>query len=176
MKYLLTCAMCLLAVCKIMGQEIGTDVKRKYAVVPPEQALALVVNQPKSPIEFQDIKAVISVSGWDEGHIGYSFRLRNRSTKPIRAYTVSRSGGEYAVIADNPKDYIMPGQLAPPFTKTNSEIVPLTDELRDKLKLRGEMKQIVMLMVVRVEYADGTVFDDTTAYNAMLNSLDKNCR
>lgn len=52
------------------------------------------------------------------------------------------------------------------------EIVPLTDELREKLKLKGEMKSIVILMIVNVEFTDGTEYSDEKTYQAMQIFMD----
>jgi len=52
------------------------------------------------------------------------------------------------------------------------EVVPLTKELRQKLELQGPMRATVVLMVIRVEFTDGTVFDDEAVYNALCAFLE----
>ena len=47
------------------------------------------------------------------------------------------------------------------------EIVPLSDELRDKLQLKGSMRSVLVLMVIRVEYADGSVYNAESTYEAL---------
>ena len=49
------------------------------------------------------------------------------------------------------------------------EIVPLTKEVREKLKLEGPMKGVTILMVVSVEYADGTSYNDEITSKALEN-------
>lgn len=52
-----------------------------------------------------------------------------------------------------------------------SEIVPLSKELSEKLRLKEEMKGIVVLMVVSVEFSDGTKYDDEKTFKARKTSL-----
>jgi hypothetical protein len=68
------------------------------------------------------------------------FKLRNRGKKPIRAYMVAAIGlSEWEWKSPNSAHYIMPGQVAA-LPGEEGEEVPLTEDLRDKLKLRGPMK------------------------------------
>lgn len=54
----------------------------------------------------------------------------------------------------------MPGKLVPLGGADDYEVVPLTEELRDKLKLRGPARAgIVTYIVVKVRFADGTTYD-----------------
>lgn len=141
----------------------------RYVIVPPDQGLILVVPQSNSPIKFEDPKLLVDMEGrWTE-----SVDLRNQSKKPIRAYKVAVvAASEWCWQAPDDKHLIMPGQLAPPDAGPQDEIIPLTDELRGQLKLRGSMKVIHMLMVVRVEFNDGTVFEDKN-YDATKDYLER---
>lgn len=65
----------------------------------------------------------------------------------------------------------MPGDKTP--GDDNAEIVPLTDELRDKLKLKGPMRALVVFMIVHIEYADGTVYSAESTYKAFLKYGDE---
>jgi hypothetical protein len=157
-KSILMCIVCLCAFSAARGQQSDPEEGHRFAIVPSDQGLLVVVNQPESPLEFVNPKLLASMRGtWRP-----DFRLRNRGTKPIRAYTVAAiANAEWGWTARDSDHYIMPGQVAPPLGKgEEGKIVPLTEELRDKLKLRGPMKGIMALTVVRVEYADGTVFED----------------
>jgi hypothetical protein len=59
----------------------------------------------------------------------------------------------------------MPGETV---NGANDEIVPLTDELRDKLQLRGPMKAVVVLIVESVKFADGSVYNNEAVSRALL--------
>ncbi len=63
-------------------------------------------------------------------------------------------------------EVVMPGQLVP-LGEGNYEIVPLTEELRDKLNLRGPMTGVGILMITKVTFADGTVYDARPTYKAL---------
>ncbi|HWN11001.1 MAG TPA: hypothetical protein VNO50_17315 [Pyrinomonadaceae bacterium] len=138
-------------------QESNAQDRHRFVVVPSDQGLALIAPQPDSPLRFEDVKLVANVA---TGLWSPSFRLRNRGTKPIRAFTVAAAGsGEWGLEPDS-GPHVMPGQIAPLYEDSRDKIVPLTEELRDKLKLRGSMKNVLVLVVVRVEYADGTRFQE----------------
>jgi hypothetical protein len=47
------------------------------------------------------------------------------------------------------------------------EIVPLTEDLRDKLKLRGPMTAVSVFIILRVEFEDGSVYSDERAFAAL---------
>lgn len=146
------------------GQQIDKGKKNQYVVVPAETILLSIANQPDSPLQFEQAKYLAHIGGGG----GPSYQLRNRGTKPIRAFTVaslntSGTGGSWGLT----EAAIMPGQLVPIQSDPDDEIVPLTDELRRKLNLQGTTKAVVVLMVVRVEYKDGTTYDDSPKYKVL---------
>jgi hypothetical protein len=59
----------------------------------------------------------------------------------------------------------MAGSLTeiPAFTLSSA----LTDELRKKLKLQPPMKGVLVLMVIRVEFTDGSLYDDEPVFLAL---------
>jgi len=133
-------------------------------MLPAEQALLAVAYQPDSPLEFENPKLLQQIGG----HWGQSFNVRNRGTKPIRAFDIGTSAGSgWGWKANDPSAFIVPGQRPGREEADDDEIIPLTEQLRDQLKLRGPMKGVVILMVVRVEYADGSVYDAGQAFEAM---------
>ena len=66
---------------------------------------------------------------------------------------------------------VPPGELVPS-DGDQTEPVALTGELRQKLKLQEPMKGLVVLMVVRVEFTDGPVYDDEKVFKSMLAYMD----
>lgn len=154
--------LCLLLACVVVaasGQQGTLRDDHQLVVLPPDQGLLLVTSQADCPLKFEDAKLLVNMKGlW-----GQSFQLRNQGSKPIRAFTVAAIGAsEWGWEAAGPTHYIMPGQTAPSIKEKDNrdKIVPLTKELREKLKLQGPMKGIAVLIVVRVEYADGSVFEE----------------
>lgn len=152
------------------GQGTDSSEGRQFVVMPRDIGLPLVVVQPESPLEFVDTQLLFSVSSrlWVP-----SFRLRDCGTRPLRAFTVaSAGGGERGWKADSPAKYLMPGQImALNGDGKDDEIVPLTEELRNRLGLRGPMKGIIALVVVSAEYADGSHFQEG-GYEELTEYLD----
>lgn len=132
--------------------------QHQWVVAPRDLALPLIVAQPDSPLDFVETQALINVGTgrWLPG-----FRLRNHGTKPIRSFTVASAGtNEWSWTATISSDYFLPGQIKAIEGDNRDEIVPLTDGLRERLKLNGPMKGIMVLLVVSVEYADGSSFQE----------------
>ena len=157
----------------VLSQQVNEIPLRKLVEVPREITLQVSVLRPDCPIKFEDVHFFVGVEGG--GGIN-SYRLRNVGTKPIRSVTVASSNGAGATYFNNGNVLIMPGQLMPEQVCVNcrkDEIVPLSDELRDKLKLKGSMRSIVFLIVVEVEFMDGTKYSDKTAFDAMTEFLEK---
>lgn len=157
MRYIFLCLLCACFVIPAIGQQSNPQADHQFVLMPSDQGLLLIASQPDCSLKFEDAKLLVNIKGvWGE-----TFALRNQGTKPIRAFTVAAAGSsEWGWQAPDAAHYIMPGQIAPPVREKNGEdkIVPLTQELREKFKLQGQMKGIVVLIVVRVEYADGSVF------------------
>jgi hypothetical protein len=156
-RYILVLLAILCVAATVSGQQSGTETAHVLAILPPDQGILVVIQQADCPLTFEYPKLLINMKGvWVK-----SFRLRNRGTKPIRAFTVAAAGtNEWGWEASGPAHYVMPGQIAPSMGDGNNTIVPLTKELREKLKLQGPMKGIVALVVVRVEYTDGSMFEE----------------
>jgi hypothetical protein len=163
MKYIFLCLLCIGAVGSVSGQQIILQDEHRFVAVPRDQGLLFIVPQPDCPLRFEEAKLVSNMKGiWLP-----SFSLHNHGTKPIRGFKVAVAGnGEWSWEAADPSQYVMPGQSAPFFKDSRDEIVPITEELRDKLKLRGSMKNIQALIVVSVEYADGSRFQ-ADGYDAL---------
>jgi hypothetical protein len=49
----------------------------------------------------------------------------------------------------------------------SSRIIDLTPELRERLKLAGPLRVIVVLVVAKIEYADGSAFSDMKTVKAL---------
>jgi hypothetical protein len=176
MKHLIK-VMWLVCICamSVLAQQ-GESPTRKFVEIPREIGLPLIAIQPNCPIKIEQVRLVAGVEG---GSTDIS-RLRNISAKPIRSVTIASSSGSLITYARDKGVLVMPGQLVPKLSEENlkckecvkDEIVPLTDELREKLKLKGEMKSIVILMIVNVEFTDGTKYDDEKTYQAMQILMD----
>lgn len=140
--------------------------KLRCFIIPADQGIVAVASQPDSPLVFEDVR-IISCNGRGMN----SYRLRNRGLKPIRSYQIAgwTSGGtgfKSGWGGSTPGEVIMPGDLAP-IKEHEAELLPLTKELRKKLKLDGPMEAVLILIVESVEYTDGTSFNNEAASKAL---------
>ena len=159
----LVVALCFALVCVVntVDAQEWRKQKRRYVVVPPEIALVAIANQPGCPVQFENVRVLADLDGGSFP----DFQLRNRGSKPIRSLTYewltpAASGGGSSWPTRYTDEVVMPGQLAPLGGEDDGdEIVPLTDELRDKRNLRGPMHGVVVLIIVKVTFTDGTTYD-----------------
>ena len=162
-----------LALCagSAMGQQPSAE--EEFVMVPREVGLVTVAYQLDCPLVFENVRFLAGVKG---GGVT-SYDLRNRGTKSIRAFKVADSiGSTLSWDVARYRSPVPPGELVPLAEpgKDSSKIVPLTSELREKLKLQGPMQGVVVgLMVVRVEFTDGTIYDDEIAFKAMRSYMDE---
>ena len=177
MRYLVVtlCLVFACGVCSLNGQEVQPRDYRTVFVVPRDVILPVVAAQPDCPLQFEEVKHVKRLNGgsWNV------YRLRNRGTKPIRAYTVAElSTGGPAWTSSWPRkradELFLPGEVHPrPGESTQIEIVPLTEQLRLEAKLPEPMDVVAVLMIVRVEFADGTVYSDEQTHKALQSYFQK---
>ncbi len=159
------------------GQQDTRESKQRYVIPPAENFLLVVAAQPDSPIQFEDTQLIVSAVDSEWGLIG---QVRNRGSKPIRHFTPviwvswgtggTLSGSEWSSGKTTDK-ILMPGQIIKQNCK--GEIVRLTDELRDKLKLRGPMQAVAVLMVERVLFDDGSIYSDEQTSKALQKYFEK---
>jgi len=167
---------CLISVSGGTKQQSEQGKKQQVFIEPHELALPVAVHQPESPLEFVKALVIHSINGGGS-HI---FQVRNRGTKAIRAYTIGTvtsvgTGSEWGGTGYRLDKLLMPGQTKPQTIEDwGIEILPLTDELRNKYKLKGPMKGIIVFMVVRVEFADGSIYDAELEYKALRAFFEKN--
>lgn len=144
------------------AQQVKQGTKEKFVVVPSELVLMTVASQPESGIEFKEVRFLVSLDGGGTP----SFIVRNRGAKPIRAFTIGGVDWTRTWSEHYTKRLLMPGETA--FDGDDDiEIVPLTNELREKLKLNGPMKAKPTVMVIEIQYADGTTYDARSTYEAL---------
>lgn len=152
----------------VVGQQSSFERKEKFVRVPREVGLVTVAYQPDCPLQFENVRFLAGVNGGGMT----SEDLRNRGTKSIQAFTVGDSNGNRWGWNSRNKGPVGPGELVPQEGADWIQIVPLTKNLREKLKLQGPMQGMVVLMVIRVEFTDGTVYDDEAVYKAMRSYVD----
>ena len=170
-----------LAICSVLislalvGVAFGQGTKQleiqRVVIVPASIGLPVIVDQPDCPLQIEEPRLFKSISG---GGGGESYKVRHKGTKPIRSYTIAtwNTAGTGWEVEKLVKGNLVPGQVAT-LVGNEVEFVDLTEGLRDQLELNGEMQAIVMFMVLRVEYVDGSIYDGKPLYEALKRHLDK---
>lgn len=177
MHYRLICALlaCACAASAFAGTSGDGQEKQRYVVVPREYGLPAAASQPDCPVQFEKIAFLRGVDGGER----VTFTLRNTGTKPVSSVTygfaASHGGGWVAgwpMRVTN--EVVMPGQAVPlSESEGHVGVVPLTDELRNKLKLRGPMQAVAVFMVVKVKFSDGSVYDDEPVFKSLQAYFDE---
>jgi hypothetical protein len=166
MRYIISilCLVCLCLANSVHGQEAEKGEKSLAVVMPPEVMLPVVAAQSGCPLRVEKAQIIAYVSGGG----GEIFEVRNVSNKPIRSYTFATLTSIGTGTTVRFERLLLPGQTSPRADEGDeTKIIPLTNELRNRLKLSGPTKGVIVFMVVRVDYADGTVYNDEPAYKAM---------
>ena len=141
-----------------------------YVIVPNELVLLVIASQPQAPIRFEEASLLMSVDGRE---LTVTYNLYNSGAKPIRYLTAvmwTSFGTGGTLTGSGPSSGRITSKLIQPGEtfKENGHhrIVPLTAELREKLKLRDTVNAMVILMVKSVRFADGTVYSDESTVKA----------
>ncbi len=129
----------------------------------------MAASQPDCPIEIAASKLLNPLDG--SRRATFQYELRNRGTKPIRYVSVwalnsTGTGGGPLYNGHSFDEPLMPGMkilMGEPSLK----IVQLTPELREQLKLAGPLRAIVVLVVEKVKYTDGSAFSDMKGVQAL---------
>ena len=152
------------------GQE-KKDPTKTVVVIPQQIAAPLVAYQTDCPLRIEDIKLFQFVKG---GGGFQSFNVRNTGIKAIRSYTIGtwNSVGTGWQVERTVPNNLLPGDVSAP-DGDKVEVVALTKELRHQLNLDGDMQAMVVFMVLRVEFADGSTYDGEPVYKALKAHLDK---
>jgi hypothetical protein len=144
------------------------------AVVIPSGIYMPTVAQPDCPLKIEKAFVGKMLDGTEQ----MFFQARNTGSKPIVSFQIdmvgSNGGGQSAFFPyKRGQASVLPGAVAPPGLKEDSvEFVPLTEDLKQKLRLTGKMRVIALFMVLKVEFQDGTTYDAMP----LLNSLEEHLR
>lgn len=166
----------LIFVAQFLGWQNVNKEKERGCIIPSDDLLVVIASQPNCPIEVVNAYWVGFIGG---GGLGF-YQLRNRATKPIKSYAIAIIGSDggvtkYSSEASHPDYYFLPGETTPSsLEERNFDIVPITDQLREKIGLNGRMKAIKIFMVVQVEFGDGSKYDATSEYESLKTFFEKN--
>lgn len=148
------------------GQQSAPEGKRQLFEPPADRVLLSVASQPKCPIQIEDARIFLPVSG---SGLSVTYKLRNRGSKPLGVQSVyvrmigpgvTERGWE-----ERPKDetasLIMPGALMPESYDLgkSATVVPATDEILKGLKTPGDKLALAVLMIEEIKFTDGTTYE-----------------
>lgn len=143
-------------------------------IVPREVVTQATVYQPECPLKIE----YTELHGYLDGGSEYDIKVKHMGSKPIRSFKVAyldSKGNDRSWAFTN--KLIAPGEIVIVSEEpASTKLIPLSDELRKKLDLYGGIKEITVFMIVRVEYTDGTVFDDEKVYNSLKEYLSKSSK
>jgi hypothetical protein len=138
-----------------------------YKLVPRSLVLPVIVDQPDSPLSFEDV----AVASTQRGVCCAFFRVRNRSKVPIisyEAWAINQGGGNGDLLPEELGRPLLPGQTWPDPSTRNWDHLPLDTSLYTSLDASNDqVKVVVFLMVVRAKMADGKVFDDSKLFESL---------
>lgn len=139
-------------------------------IAPSENTLLVVAAQPGCPLALDDARALLNTDhSWD---FRFAYRLRNTGTKPIRRFSLmfwtSESTGGTLTAGDSDAPDILAGATVLVEPKSHeAQVIPLTKELKEKMRLGQSMKMVVILLVTSIEFTDGTRFSDEQTFQSL---------
>jgi hypothetical protein len=161
----------LASLCVLTAPFPGTNRQsnNQFVKVQPEIVLPVIANQPDCPLQFENVNFLAGVKGSG----GPSLDVRNRGPKPLSSFTIAwfilgGGSGTWEFKAANASEWVRPGGTWPTRpSRSPVEIVPLTESLLKRLKLDGPMQAICVLMIVKTEATDGTVYNSESLYKSL---------
>jgi hypothetical protein len=149
--------------------------KPRYAVIPPTDIMLTIASQPDCPLQLENVRLLYNLN---TKRLNYQWDFRNRGTKPIVGFQVAAwfangTGGTLTNDWEDKNEVLLPGQFIAETDITEKQIVPLTKELRDQLKLNGKMRMIIVLDVRYVDFLDGSQYKDLKTDSALTDFLEK---
>ena len=161
----------LLLPCIVFGQQERPE-QGKYVVAPKENTLITVASQHDCPLRIEEVQLLLNTEvTWD---FRFRYQVRNAGSKSIKRFRLAflTSEGTGGTINDrrlNGRE-LLPGQsILPDTTTAGASIVPLTEGLAKQMKLGPPMKMVVVILVEKVEFADGSIYSDESASLAVRN-------
>jgi hypothetical protein len=147
---------------------------KKAVKIPQDIILPMIVYQPDCPLKLTSTDVWLYLSGGEEIYLVY----RNDGTKPVKSCKVgyiSTKGISGTIAFENTDGSTMPGKELSIGRPPYEQLVPLTDELRKQLGIQGPMRSVIMVAVLRVEFADGSVYDNEQLYKEIKDHFKQLC-
>jgi len=148
--------------------------REKVFLIPGDDIAVVIACQPDCPIAFVNPRCFGFLQGGGGGQI---YQIQNRGAKAIKGYTLAilNSSGGLTERTAKPRRHLQPEETTPrSLDDWNLDIVPLTDQIREKLRVDGHLKGLTLFMIVSVEFADGSTYDARSEYESLKTFLKDN--
>ncbi len=141
----------------------------------PTDILLTVASQPDCPLQLENARLLYDLN---TKRLDYQWAFRNRGTKPIvgfqsEALFANGTGGTLTNDWEHKNEILISGQAITDTHIEEKQIVPLTKELRDQLKLNGKMRMVIVLVVRYVHFSDGSQYKDLDTDAALMDFFGK---
>lgn len=170
MKYIICIVVTLVFTNTLIAQEIRQTEQQpeKAVILPKELALAIAAYQPECPLKISYLEMRSYLNGGDRELI----RVRNEGKAPIKSFTIAQATslgiGSQFTMSDNLLDgMVLPGKEIMLGDPSRDQVIPFNEEIRKHLKLSAEMQFVSIFFVVKVVFADDSVYSDEKAYEAL---------
>lgn len=168
-----------LAMVSILLVATGTGLsqgKSKYETVPNHVALVAIASQANCPLKIEDATFLKRV---DQPGVLIKYRLRNVSNKPIEWASVMirywSGGGGNSTPMPRVKKVLLPNETLESVSEPiDYEIVGI-HKSDEKPPSREEMKTLCILLVDKVLFSDGSVYEDAKTLDALDRFLEDGC-
>lgn len=175
-SFLILVLLTISASARIQAQQ-SQPAENRYVVIPADSVFLLIASQPGAPIGFKDMKFLARI---DNRRTQVYGKIFNAGTKPIRYVNlilVGSSGGVSTLAGPGPMSGAIRNELLMPGEEIKDDeppqIVPLTEELEQKLSLKGgKSKAFFVLMVNSVTFDDGTKYTDEKTISSIQTYLE----
>ena len=135
--------------------------RTSYVVVPSNSITLTVASQPACPIEIAESKLLNLADG--SRRAAFQYQLVNRSTKAINYVSVyainsTGTGGGPLYNGHTLQKPLMPGEKIV-MGEASARIIEPSAELTAQLKFDGPLRAVVILVIEKVKFTDGSVFN-----------------
>jgi hypothetical protein len=175
MKTKIVVVFLLLLASKTFAQQKGELPKKQYVVSPSEHILLAIASQPDCPLLVEEAKLLLNVNKGKPAFL-VQHRVRNKGDKAIVSYHLAAwssnaTGGTLGTgrFLESP---LLPGNIYESRVEGDN-VIPLTDEIRTSLKMDGNLKGILVLMVESIRFSDNSVYKSSDTSNALLKFFEE---
>jgi len=141
---------------------------QEFIVAPRENTLVTIASQLDCPLKIEDPHLLLNTRS--SADFRFQYQLRNVGPRTIKSFRIafitSEASGGTLTDERLRNGTLVPGDVIP-IDKFRGNIIPVTDDLMKQLKLGVPMKMVVILIVEKVTFTDGTTYTDERTSEAL---------